>query len=233
MNPAVTIPKKTLAASLLLKCIVLLCAGTGTTVSALASATAFMGGRVVFMYFTIQSNIAIALICAIGAVLFLRRAPIGSAWLAVKFMGTVSITLTGAVFCFILAPTMGAAAWNQQNILTHVVVPVAAIADFFVIGIYGVLRKRCVWLVLLPPLAYAVYAGIGFVCGWDFGVGRNYPYYFLNWGSPAGAFGFCDGLPYMGCGWWILALMALLLGIGHLYLSALSEHRKRILKTDT
>ena len=233
MNPSVTIPKKTLAASLLLKCIVVLCAAAGTAVSALAPGLVFMGGRVVFMYFTIQSNIVIALICAVGAVLLLRRAPIGSAWLAVKFMGTVAITLTGTVFCFILAPTMGRAAWNMQNVLTHAVVPIAAIADFFTTGVYGRLRKRCALLALLPPLAYAVYAGIGFAHNWNFGMGRNYPYFFLNWGSPAGAFGFCDGLPYMGCGWWVLALMVLLLGIGHLYLSALSDHRKRVLKTDT
>lgn len=233
MNPVETIPKKALTASLLLKCIVVLCAASGTALSALSPGMVFMGGRVVFMYFTIQSNIAVALICAVGGAKLLIRAPIGRAWLAVKFMGTVSITLTGAVFCFILAPTMGAAAWNLQNVLTHVVVPIAAIADFFAIGVYGRLRKRCALLALLPPLAYAVYAGIGFARNWNFGMGRNYPYFFLNWGSPAGAFGFCDELPYMGCGWWILALLVLLLGVGHLYLAALSARRKRVLKTDT
>jgi len=30
----------------------------------------------------------------------------------VKFVGTVAITLTGLVFCFVLAPTMGKCAWN-------------------------------------------------------------------------------------------------------------------------
>lgn len=93
-----------------------------------------MGGGSVFMYFTIQSNIGLALICAYGMYLILGKKEISNLWYIIKFVGTVSITLTGAVFCFVLAPTMGVAAWNLQNILTHVVVPVLSVVDFFVVG---------------------------------------------------------------------------------------------------
>ena len=47
----------------------------------------------------------------------------------VKFVGTVSITLTGVVFGFVLAPTLGANAWNIQNTLTHLVVPLRSLDD--------------------------------------------------------------------------------------------------------
>ena len=67
-------------------------------------------------------------------------------------------------------------------------------------------------------ILYAVYAGIGYVRNWQFSEGYNYPYFFLNWGSPAGAFGFTDELPYMGCAWWILILFCALLIVGLLYL---------------
>ena len=216
--------------SLILKIVVIVSAAAGTAISALAGSRSFMGGSRVFMYFTIQSNIAIAVLCAVGAVLLLRNRQVGTAWFVVKFVGTVAITLTGVVFCFVLAPTMGKAAWNLQNILTHVVVPLFSVADYFVTGVSAEVRMRSVFFVTLPPLAYAIYAGIGYVRGWQFAKGLNYPYFFLNWGSPAGAFGFSRQLPFMGVAWWILALLAFLLAIGSLYLSIVRALRKRLMQ---
>ena len=204
--------------SIILKLIVIASATTGILISSFASRNTFMGGGKLFMFFTIQSNIAIALICLAGLVLLLRDKPVGSAWHVIKFVGTVSITLTGAVFAFVLAPTMGGRAWSLPNTLTHLVVPVAAIADFFVIACTAGIKKRNVFFVIIPPILYAIYAGIGYVKNWEFATGVNYPYFFLNWGSPAGAFGFTDGLPFMGCAWWILVLLLFLIGIGYLYL---------------
>lgn len=205
--------------SSVLKLIVIVSAAVGTLMSAGAGRGTFMGGSRVFMYFTIQSNIAIALICAVGLCLLLRNRPESRAWYVVKLAGTVSITLTGAVFAVMLAPLLGSAAWNVQNTLTHVVVPLAAVADFFVtVPGAGIPRKSVIW-VLLPPLLYVIYAGIGFVRGWDFARGQNYPYFFLNWGSLAGAFGFSDKLPYLGCVWWILILLLFLLAVGWGYLA--------------
>lgn len=184
-----------------------------------------MGGSRVFMYFTIQSNIAAALISVIGAWLMSRGKAQGR-WLTVQFVGAVSITLTGMVFCLVLAPVLGGHAWSPANVLTHVVVPIAAVADFFVSGAGCRLGKKTVFLGLLPPLAYAVYAGIGYAAGWEFSEGVHYPYFFLNWGSPAGAFGFTEGLPYMGCVWWILAVFIFLLAVGYGYLALLEKIRK-------
>ena len=113
---------------------------------------------------------------------------------------------------------MGKNAWNFQNILTHVVVPVVAVVDFFVVGKSLPLKKIYALYVIIPPILYAIYAGVGYVQGWEFADGINYPYFFLNWGSPAGAFGFTDGLPFMGCAWWILALLVFLILVGFLYL---------------
>ena len=90
--------------SLILKVLVVLFAVLGTIISATAGKNVFMGGGSVFMFFTIQSNLLIALICAIGFILLLSRKTIRNAWYVFKYVGTVSITLTGLVFCFILAP---------------------------------------------------------------------------------------------------------------------------------
>ena len=210
-------------ASCILKGIVVVSAAIGVILSALASAGSFMGGRRVFMYFTIQSNILIAVICLVGGVLMLRKKPIPVAWQVVTFVGTVAITLTGVVYCTMLAPLLGNYAWRLNNVLTHVVVPAAAILDFYVMGEGGRIPRRSVLLVTLPPLAYAVYAGIGYLAKWEFSDGVYYPYFFLNWGSPAGAFGFTDSLPYMGCVWWILLIFLFLIGVGWLYLALLDR----------
>ncbi|MBR3036618.1 MAG: Pr6Pr family membrane protein [Lachnospiraceae bacterium] len=213
--------------SWILKGIVIICAVSGTVISALAGKNTFMGGSHVFMFFTIQSNIAIALVCLIG-MLYLIKGHAPGWWYVIKFVFTVSITLTGIVFCFVLAPTLKGHAWNLQNILTHVVVPVAAVADFFVTGVRSDIRKNSVIYVTIPPLLYAVYAGIGYVSGWEFIKGANYPYFFLNWGSPAGAFGFVKGLPFMGCVWWILAILIFLIAVGLLYLKVLDMEKKHL-----
>ena len=204
--------------SLVLKAVVITSAVVGTLLSYLGGRNTFMGGSVVFMYFTIQSNIAIAVICAIGTGFLLKDKETSRAWHVIKFVGTVSITLTGVVFGFVLAPTLGTLAWNIQNILTHVVVPVAAVIDFFITCSTARIKKSNVFLVTIPPILYAIYAGIGFIEGWEFAGGLNYPYFFLNWGSKVGAFGFSDELPFMGCAWWILALLLFLVIVGYGYL---------------
>lgn len=210
--------KKQKRISLVLKCVVILSAIVGIVLSYLAGRDSFMGGSHIFMFFTIQSNIAIAVICGIGAYLLLKEKKISKVWYIIKFVGTVSITLTGVVFGFVLAPTLGADAWNIQNTLTHLVVPVVSVIDFFVTSSVRRIEKRNVFFVVIPPLLYAVYAGIGYVNEWEFIDGVHYPYFFLNWGSAAGAFGFTDELPFLGSAWWILILLIFLIAVGYAYL---------------
>ena len=211
--------------SVIFKIVTIVSAILGTILSVL-DGDDFMSGMRVFMYFTIQSNIAIAIICGIG-LYFTRHDFPERIWPIIKLVGTVSITLTGFVFCFVLAPTLGDGAWAMKNILSHVVVPVAAIVDFFIVGQDFNLKTGSVLFIPIPPIIYAVYAGIGYVNGWEFSEGYNYPYFFLNWGSPAGAFGFTNELPFMGCMWWIIALLIFLIVIGLLYLLGLKMLYKR------
>lgn len=105
-----TFTPKQKAVSCVLKIVVIFSAILGTFLSAYAGRHSFMGGSRVFMYFTIQSNIAIAIICAAGLKGLFRNKSVSDLWWVIKFVGTVSITLTGAVFCFVLAPTLGNAA---------------------------------------------------------------------------------------------------------------------------
>ena len=212
--------------SLILKVVIVVSAAVGVYLSATDSFFAFMSGSKVFMYFTIQSNIAIAIVCAVGAVLLLRNKPVANGWFVLKFVFTIAITLTGAVFCFMLAPTLGDKAWNLRNLLTHVAVPIASVIDFFVTGVFGDIQKKHIPYTILPPLAYVIYATVAFIAGWEFSPGRNYPYFFLNWNSPAGAFGFCEELPFMGCVWWIILLTLLILAVGLIYVLILNRIKR-------
>ena len=137
--------------SYILKLTVIVNAVAGTLISAFAGRSAFMGGKTVFMYFTIQSNILIAAICAWGLFLLSRDRAVSVTWYTMKLVGTVSITLTGVVFAFLLAPVLGAEAWNLQNTLTHAVVPIVSVADYFVV-VSSVLfpelgkSRRSIWI---------------------------------------------------------------------------------------
>ncbi|MCR5308311.1 MAG: Pr6Pr family membrane protein [bacterium] len=218
--------KKRKISSIILKTVVILSAIIGTIIS-YNSATEFMSGSTVFMYFTIQSNLLIALVCLIGLCLILTKKEINRIWFIIKLVSTISITLTGLVFCFVLAPTMGFEAWNLANILTHVIVPICAIVDFFIVGLDSNYKKIDVLFVTIPPLLYAIYAGIGYKLDWKFTTEYNYPYFFLNWGSKAGAFGFSNELPFIGVMYWIILLLLLLIGLGFLYLKIINVFKKK------
>ena len=217
--------KKQIISTLIIKCIVIISVIVGVILSILAISS-FMDGSTEFMYFTIQSNIAVAIVELIGLILILTKRKISYAWYVIKLVATVSITLTGTVFCFVLAPTMSYNAWTPNNIFTHVVVPIATIIDFFVICVNCKYRRIDVLYVVIPPLLYVVYAGIGYAANWKFSNNANYPYFFLNWGSKAGAFGFSSDLPFIGVVWWIILLLGLLIGVGNLYLFILSKLSK-------
>ncbi|MCQ2770866.1 MAG: Pr6Pr family membrane protein [Clostridia bacterium] len=219
------ISKSKKISSIVLKAIVLLAAIFGTILSAIAGRNSFMGGTFVFMYFTIQSNILIAIVAALG-LYFLLKNKCNKTWIVFKFVSTISITLTFAVFWIVLAPAMAAAAWTLPNVLTHLISPLAAIIDLFVVGDNNMLKPIHILFSPIPPILYAIYAGIGFALNWEFAPGINYPYFFLNWGSPLGAFGFGKELPFMGCAWWILILLVFLLITSYVFILLIRLFRR-------
>ncbi len=210
--------------SILIEVAVVICAAIGVKMTV-------EFGSFGYLYFTIQSNICIAATLALFAIWqFIgiiikpfRRFP--RILYIIKFVFTVAITLTGGVFCFILAPTQPGAIKQTVNILTHIVVPLLSILDLFLVrptdpkwrwSLYG----------LIPPIYYLVFASIGYVENWDFGQGNNYPYFFLNWDSPAGAFGFAEPPYIMGTFYWIWVMVAIVAGFGLIYALLLKIENK-------
>ena len=211
--------------TIILKILIVVGAIIGIILNTLTPYGQFLGAKTTFLFFTIQSNIWIALTMLLLLIIHIlevkTKKEIFKKWMYVlKLVFTVSITLTCMVYCFILVPSAPKDfnCWDIGSILLHAVVPVLAIIDYFV-DIKGFqFKTKEVFFVILPPLYYLFFSLIGYILNWNFGEGHNYPYFFLNYNSPAGVFGFSNEAPYyMGSFYWIIILLFLVLGIGFVY----------------
>lgn len=220
--------------SLSLKLIVGIVSIAGVIINCLSAYGAYIGPMTTFAYFTIQSNIWIGFIMIYLFVIYVYQHKTKEIrvkrWMYVlKLVFTVSITLTGIVYCFLLAPTAPSTypCWTLENILTHVVVPVVSILDWFVDDYKVQLNNKDVLLVIIPPLCYLILSIILYFLNFDFVDGHNYPYFFLNFASPAGVFGFSNEAPYyIGSFYWIVILLIFVLCLGYFYKVVINKKEK-------
>lgn len=206
-------------ASLILKTAVVVCSFTGVILGLIPNGESGPNFNTL-LFFTTQSNIWIGLVCLAGAIRMLQgKRPTHTASV-LKMMFTVAILLTGVVFNTMLAPIYGPSSYSLSSILVHVVSPAAAVLDYFVCRRSYRLNARDAWWGIVPPLYYLGFASAGYVLQWNFGGGVHYPYFFLNWGSPAGAFGFIPEFPFIGVAWYIAILLLALLLVSKLFVKA-------------
>lgn len=191
------------------------------------------------LYFTSESNIWIALTC-LAILLFPHIKSISNSirvkksLYVLKYIFTVSITLTGFIFCAVLAP--GAEndnynAWTAASIMTHVIVPGLSVVDFFLDDYNVLLTRKHMLYTAIPPFLYLIFASILGFMNVDFGRGDTFPYFFMNYKSPAGIFGTSDVMPYrIGSFYWIVFMLLLILGISALYRKSYNKCQE---KTDS
>lgn len=226
--------KKTLSLSLK---ILLVCASLGgvlfSCIFAVRDGYSHWGRRL--LYFTAQSNIWIGLTALALLILTFAKWKKAELWLErtylFRYIFTVSITVTGLVFCSVLAPFADESyhVWSFPSVMTHVLSPLLAVADLFVDGTPFPITRRHILLTALPPVFYFSVASVLEVFGVDFGRGVAYPYFFLNFRSPAGIFGFSATPPFLlGSFYWILLLSFIMMGISILYARLSPENRKRL-----
>lgn len=190
------------------------------------------------LYFTGQSNFFIMWLDLVLAFLLIRSMKTGTYELdtipyILQLMFTVAITITAIIFCAVLAPVFllsGAPLsfiLNPYQLLLHVIVPALAIIDFlaFTRPQNYSYKFRDFLFALIVPLYYLIFQIICFVSNVEFSPGQNYPYFFMNWKSPAGIWGFSSEMPYfMGGGYWIIIILAITLAISFLYLRTVNKH---------
>ncbi len=209
--------------SLILKSLIALVSLLGTTLALIfAERDGYSHWAKRLLYFTQQSNLWIGTLCLVLLIFLLldrgKHPRMKKLLYLLKFVFTVSITLTGIVFCAFLAPFLKDSAWTFSGVLTHIAVPVLSITDFFIDPNQTVHKPLDVPLSALPPVLYFVFSYLLGQAGVDFGKGDPYPYPFLNFHSEAGLWGYMDGSPpLIGTGYWIIAIFLLILGIAFLY----------------
>ena len=191
------------------------------------------------LYFTGQSNIWIGL-TLLAILVVTHSEKLKSSTRVVKtlyilrYVFTVSITVTGFIFCAVLAPGASNAdynAWGLSSILTHVLTPTLAIFDFFFDEVKPRVTKLHLIYSLVPLLAYAVFSTVLFCFNVDFGRGDPFPYFFLNHASPAGIFGTSDVMPYrIGSFYWMAFILLVVLGIAALYRYIYNKSGSRVKK---
>ena len=167
------------------------------------------------LYFTNQSNLWVVLIYILS-LLPLAKTIEKSVFFA-KYIFTVCISLTSLMFCSFLGPFADKSyhAWSVSGILTHVITPVLVIIEFFIQRHRFFINKKAVLCTLIPPLIYLTCTSILFFINLDFGRGENFPYFFLNYFSPAKLLGFSNELPYfMGTFYWFILILLIILSLG-------------------
>lgn len=123
-------------------------------------------------YFTVQSNVLVAITAATLALDPLRD---GRGWRVLRLAGIVGITVTGLVHFVLLRPLLDldGADWAADKLL-HMVVPVLAVAGWTAFGPRPRVTRRDVGWALAWPVAWlALTLTVGATTGW-------YPYPFLD-----------------------------------------------------
>ena len=194
-------------------------------------------GLFAFSYFTNQSNIFIdiaLLISLVGDILvYTGKKQEKANWIYIlKFLATISITLTFLVYMFLLAPTAEGGILHAYfknyagSFFVHFVGPVIAIADFIIFDYRYKSKNIHILYGITPPLCYVVYVIIMGQC-FDMRWGKEKdmiaPYNFMNYGAKTGWFGFdlnemSSKTLGIGVFYMIIALVIIFLILGAIYL---------------
>jgi len=145
-----------------------------TTVDGVVASTGAEAVRRYFSYFTIQSN----LLVAVSTFLIVTGRSDGRAFSVVRLASLVGITVTGVVAAVALPPSPSYTTANLLcDRLLHVAVPLLTVVGWVAFGPRGRATMRDIAPALAWPVVWLVATlSLGPVAGW-------YPYPFLNVGT--------------------------------------------------
>ena len=162
-----------------------------------------------------------------------------NAWYIFKFMMTIAIAVTFTLYLCFLAPTnklgfVGAYLTNGcSSLCVHAIAPLLAIVDFVLFDYRFRSSRAHIYFATIPPLAYVAYAAmLSEFAGVRWGVhAMRAPYNFLNYGAPAGWFGFAPqtfNATTLGVGvaYLLIIFTLIFIGVGRVFL-ALKDARAR------
>lgn len=154
-----------------------------------------------FTYFTTLSNIFISCILLVFLIKDIRNLVTNKKTVfknhlyVIKFLATISITLTFFVYLTLLAPTIDGGIINSYlsngagSLCVHFITPVLAVVDFLLFDDDYKSNKYHSIYAIIPPLLYVLFVVIASSLGLRWGT-MYAPYNFLNYGAATGWFGF-------------------------------------------
>lgn len=191
-------------------------------------------GPLAFTYFTILSNMfmiavfTVFLVKDINNIVSDEKIVFSNTLYMIKFMATISITLTFFVYLVILAPTYNGGIINSYlsdgcgSLCVHLIMPIIAILDFLFFDEEYKSENSHYVLATVPPLLYTVFIIVASSLGLRWGT-MYAPYNFLNYNAPTGWFGLnlsLMGQETLGVGvfYMILLLSIIFILIGKLFI---------------
>ena len=200
-------------------------------------------GLISYTYFTTLSNVFILIML----ILFLlkdlnkiKKKQVPNILYTIKFLATISISLTFFVFLFILAPAYSKGfieaykLYNYGSLCLHFITPLLSIIDFFLFDFKYQSKKIHSIYAAIPPLIYVAFVFMLNSLGMKW-KGMSAPYNFLNFSSKTGWFGFdlsLYGETCLGIGvfYTIVILLVLFIILGIIFLSIKDKMKMRALK---
>lgn len=182
-----------------------------------------------FLYYTIQSNIEIGIICFVSLLFIFSKKEIPSIVYTLKFIFTVAITLTGLVFNFILYPasifsTHPLNPLSTANFFTHIFVPILSLVDFFAFDYKLKITKKTFLLGLITPLIYFIFVMFCTKVGIRFNGNLFVPYFFLDYKANSW-FQLGDGK--IGVFYWVIIQVLIVLLISSVLLFFMKKRKNK------
>lgn len=166
-----------------------------------------------------------------------------NSWYIFKFMMTIAIAVTFTLYLCFLAPTnklgfVGAYLTNGcSSLCVHAIAPLLAIVDFVLFDYRFHSSSAHIYFATIPPLAYVAYAAmLSEFAGVRWGVhAMRAPYNFLNYGAPAGWFGFAPqtfNATTLGVGvaYLLIIFTLIFIGVGRVFLALKDARARAMLK---
>ncbi len=113
-------------------------------------------------YYTVQSNLLCGIVSAYYLVLkFAKKKKIPDSFVCLKLAATATISITFLVTLCLLAPNYGyERLYRNQGLVFHLIVPLLAVADFWLLDTKGTrMKARYTWMSTFPTIIY----GCGYI----------------------------------------------------------------------
>lgn len=207
--------------------------GLGLILSLTSKSTdEFMGNGTALNFYTLQSNLWVFILELVLLLLTIiedvkQVSIIKEKMVVLKFVMTVAILVTFIVYWSMLAPYVA-----QKNVLAlsnvtlHAISPILMLVDFLVFDREYTFKKNNVYLTIIPPLYYLIFAMVrAEISDTVFTQGSRYPYWFID----IDTFGWLGNINGPGVIYWaILVLIGVeALGFGLYKIYIISEKNRK------